>query len=361
MTDVNFPVISYASNTTSRQRGRLHGEAFRGPIAELAKIRRELMVQKNPGLTPQRIATLAAQQWGETLLFDSVVADEIAGLSDGSGLSLEDIIVLNNYTDFRDILVPDQGCSVMYVNRREPLAGQTWDMHASAKNYVCCIEIDAENAVDRQVIFSLVGCVGLMGYNGRGMMVGVNNINTSGARPGVIWPVLIRSLLQRRTFASMRELLTTAPVTSGHTYLLATAEQAEFWEVMPDLSERVSRVAPPERGQLFHTNHCLGEKSRQRELVAAQSSTTHVRFGLLEKKIGQVKSFDDAYALLNDHENYPQAICSNYQSGVQDPSVTCGGALGDLQSGKIVMWRGDAKYDPNFVRRDFSLEMEDRE
>jgi isopenicillin-N N-acyltransferase like protein len=68
-----------------------------------------------------------------------------------------------------------------------------------------------------------------------------------------------------------------------------------------------------------------------------------------------VQSLTDAYDLLNDHENYPQAICSNYQTGAQDPAVTCGGAVGDLSSGQVSMWRGDALYDANFVRRDFDL------
>ncbi len=360
MIDVGFPIITYPASSSIRERGRLHGETFQAAIAELAAIRRDLMVQKNPGLSKSKISSLATEQWAETLCYDSVTADEIAGIAEGAKLPLEELIVLNNYTDFRDIAVPDQGCSVLYVNEKHPIAGQTWDMHSSAKNYVCCIQIEAEQPADQQVIFSLVGCVGLMGFNGLGNMVGVNNINTSGARPGVIWPVLIRRLLNRDSFGLMREMLTSAPVTSGHSYLLASPAEAEFWEVMPDLAEKISRIALPERGHLIHTNHCLGKKAKLRELAGVQSSTTHVRYGLLEKKIDQVQSFTDAFELLNDHDNYPQSICSNYQTGAQDPSVTCGGALGDLSSGKITMWRGDEMYDANFVRHDFNLEMDRR-
>ncbi len=358
MIDAGFPIITYSAGSTGRERGRIHGESSRAAIAELAAIRRELMVQKNPGLSQSKITILAKEQWAQTLWYDSVTADEIAGISEGAKLSLEELIVLNNYTDFRDIEVPDQGCSVIYLNQKHPIAGQTWDMHSTAKNYVCCIQIEADEPSEQQVIFSLVGCVGLMGFNGRGLMVGVNNINTSGARPGVIWPVLIRKLLDRDSLGSMRELLTTAPVTSGHSYLLASPNEAEFWEVMPDLAEKISRIALPERGHLIHTNHCLGKTSQLREMAAAQSSTTHVRYGLLEKKIDRVQSFTEAYGLLNDHENYPQAICSNYQTGAQDPSVTCGGALGDLSNGKIAMWRGDELYDTNFVRHDFKLDLD---
>ncbi len=355
MIDVGFPLIEYPAGIPDRQHGLLHGESFREAIGELVEIRRDLMRQKNPGLSTLNIASLAAEQWAETLRFDPATSEEISGIADGARRPLEDLIVLNNYTDFRDIQVPDQGCSVVYVNRQRPIAAQTWDMHSSAKQYACCLQIQAEQIEDRQIIFSLVGCVGLMGYSGRGLAVGVNNINTSGARPGVIWPVLIRKLLRQNGVAAQRKLLVSAPVTSGHSYLLASTQEAEFWEVMPDLAERVSRINLPDRGHLFHTNHCLVPLTKMREMPAAINSTTHIRFGLLEKKIGHVHSFDDVYQLLNDHENYPQAICSNYQTGAQDPAVTCGGAIGDLECGKVSMWRGDALYDDNFVRRDFDL------
>lgn len=355
MIDAGFPLIRYSAGESPREHGRQHGESFREAIAELAAIRRELMIQKNPGLKPPIIRTLAAEQWSCTRTADPQTAEEIEGIADGASCSIESLVVLNNYTDFRDIHVPEQGCSVIYANRQNPLAGQTWDMHSTAKNYVCCLEIDADDPKDRQVLFSLVGCVGLMGYNGCGLMVGVNNINTEGARPGILWPALVRKLLRLRTLEAIRQALVKAPITSGHTYLIASQEAAEFWEVMPDLAEPVSKIALPDRGHLFHTNHCLAESTRRREITSAISSTTHIRYELLERKVGSVDSFDDAYRLLNDHENYPKAICSNYQSGAQDPSVTCGGALGDLSDGKITMWRGDEIYDRNFVRRDFQL------
>lgn len=357
MIDVGFPVIRYPAGATGRHWGLMHGETFREAIAELAEIRRELMRQKNPGLSPLKIAALASEQWTETLRFDQPLAEELSGIADGAKLPLEELIVLNNYTDFRDIFIPDEGCSVVYVNHDRPIAGQTWDMHRSAKNYACCLHIPAGESQPEQVVFSLVGCVGLMGYSARGLAIEVNNINTSGARAGVVWPVLVRKLLRQTHLAAMRELLLAAPVTSGHTYLLASAKEAEFWEVMPDLAEKVSQIALPERGHLFHTNHCLAPAAKFRELPAAVNSTTHIRFGLLEKKIGNVRTFDDVHALLNDHENYPKSICCNFQTGAQDPAVTCGGAVGDLESGRIRMWRGDAMYDDNFVRHDFELAM----
>ena len=156
----------------------------------------------------------------------------------------------------------------------------------------------------------------------------------------------------------MVERLTSAEVTSGHNYLVASHHsdsRAEMWEVMPDLAEMADRYRGAERPRLFHTNHCLGERAVSRETPGSMNSSTHIRYGLIEKKIDAADTFDDVYDLLNDHENYPQSICSNHQTSDQDPSVTCGGAVGDLATGRVVMWRGDELYDDSFVRHEFEL------
>ncbi len=358
MTDQGFPVIEYLRDDSPRQRGHAHGEQFRTGIRELIEIRTALMREKNPGLTRDRIAELAGEQWRITGEYDGGLRDELAGIAEGAGVSVNDIVILNNYTDFRDIQVPDQGCSVVFVNYGErPVAGQTWDMHGSAKQYVCCLTVPCVGFEQPAVLFSLVGCVGMMGFHPRGQMVGVNNINTVGARAGALWPVVVRRTLEQTSHTAMIDELTSAPVTSGHSYLVASRSGGgEFWEIMPDLAERIETLAADRDGCLFHTNHCLGEQAKKREAVLAQSTTTHIRYGLLEKKIGAVRDFDDVLRLLNDHENYPKSICSNFQAGSQDPSVTCGGAVGDLTSGKVTMWRGDELHDVNFVRHEFRLQ-----
>ena len=92
-----------------------------------------------------------------------------------------------------------------------------------------------------------------------------------------------------------------------------------------------------------------------RETPVAMNSTTHIRYELLQKKIAAVRDMTAMYDLMNDHENYPKSICSNFQTDSQDPSITCGGAVGDLNSGRIRMWRGDPVHDDNFVSHEFEM------
>jgi isopenicillin-N N-acyltransferase-like protein len=356
MIDVNFPVIEYESKLAPRECGRQHGENWRKAIAELIQIRTQLMREKNPQLNRDWIAELAAQQWAVTANYDAELAAELIGIAEGAGVSLEEIVILNNYTDFRDIQVSEQGCSAISVHRAgQRIAGQTWDMHGSAKRFVCCLKIPASEGRPDSIVFSVVGCVGMMGFSANGSMVGVNNLNTSGAKPGVLWPVVIRKLIHASNLAEQREILQHAPLTSGRSFLLANGEGSEFWEVAPGLAERVSLLHSRSEGYLFHTNHCLGPQMKQRETKLALTSTTHIRYELIEKKIEVVTDIQSAWELLNDHEGYPRSICSNFQTNSQDPSITCGGAVGDLNSGEVRMWRGDKLHDNNFVEHHFQL------
>ena len=138
-TDCQFPYIVYEEKWSARKRGEFHGETYRRAIGELFSIRRELMLQKNPKLK-RELKSLALAQWEASLKFAPEIAAEMEGIAKGAGLDIQDIVLLNNYTDFRDIMLPDEGCSTIGIQRGEELlAGQTWDMHSSAKNYLCLI------------------------------------------------------------------------------------------------------------------------------------------------------------------------------------------------------------------------------
>jgi isopenicillin-N N-acyltransferase-like protein len=90
-------------------------------------------------------------------------------------------------------------------------------------------------------------------------------------------------------------------------------------------------------------------------MPASLNSTTHVRYGLLEKKLRADLDYEGVYRLLTDHEGYPKSICSHFQSAAKDPSYTCGGALAEMRSGQIRMWRGCPALDENYVEREYTL------
>ena len=352
-TDQGFPQINYQIGKSFLQWGQHHGEQFKDAIAELVEIRRGLMLERNPFLRP-KLTELAHQQFDITKSYCPEICDEIEGIAQGSGRSIEEIVILNNYTDFRDLQLPEEGCSTIHKkNDKVNLVGQTWDMHGTAKNYVCVINAPATEHIPAATIFSLVGCVGMMGVNSNKLFIGVNNINTNNARVGLIWPALVRKCLMSSHLRELRTVLTTAPVTSGHNYLIADFNKGEHWEISPDIIEKVRDSESDTYN--FHTNHCLGPETTEVEDKKSISSTTYNRFELLENKYMNINSQNDFIDLLKDHDGYPKSICSHYVSGGQDPSLTCGGGVFDFNTNELHLWRGCKEHDSNYKEYNFSL------
>ena len=228
-------------------------------------------------------------------------------------------------------------------------------MHRSAKNYVCVIHLPKKDNIPGALIFSLVGCVGMMGINSHKCLIGVNNINTGNARAGLIWPLLIRNLLKEKTRGSMVSSLIASPVTSGHNYIIVDETGGEHWEITPTVKALASKSELPTPGYTFHTNHCLTKEVKAEEDKTSRNSTTRKRYQLIEKKVGKVKSYSELTKLLTDHEDYPKSICSHFESGTQDPSSTCGGGVVELSGDDVMFWRGCKIYDKNYVEHKFKM------
>jgi len=355
-TNCQFPHIIYREGQNNKLWGIAHGEEFKTPIKELAEIRKGLMLAKNPRLA-KKLDELAMDQLHISRQYSPHIADEIEGIAQGAGLSLTDIVILNNYTDFRDIQLPEEGCSTVHVQTpSDILSGQTWDMHRSAKNYMCLIQVPQTERHSAQLVLTLVGCVGLMGVNAENGLIGVNNINTTNAKTGLIWPLLVRRVLEEKTLADMRRALLHAPVTSGHNYLISSPDGGEHLEVTPSVYEKVAALSKGQVGGIFHTNHCMGSEIEKLEDKSSMSSTTFNRYNLLTNKTYKVTDLEDFKNLLTDHDEFPKSICSHFENGAQDPSFTCGGGACDLKNGRYIFWRGCPAHDDDYKEYEFVLD-----
>ena len=351
MVNNTFPLIEYEKGKKPHDWGVFHGEEYRNKIRELFEIRLDLMLSRVP-LLKSSWREAALGQWEQSLSFSSQIGEELEGIVQGSGLDKEAIAIINNYTDFRDLGI-EQGCSTVQVNVKDRvLAGQTWDMHRSAKNYVCGIVVPGKPEC---LVFSLLGCVGMMGLNAYSSFLGVNNLNTYKAKVGIFWPVLVREALRQKDRKSMVKILKNAPVTSGHNYLAVDPSGGENWEITPTVKAQASVLDYPRIGAIGHTNHCLKPETMEVENPKGITSTTQKRYELLQEKMGKVKSLADLRNLLGDHDNYPRSICCHYESGAQDPSFTCGGGVADLKEGYCILWKGCREEKADYREHHFVL------
>ncbi len=348
--------FEFPSGASARERGRIHGEAFRREIHELAQIRINLIRERHPSVSSHKIKNEARLQFEQTSEWNEYLGEELMGISEAAKIDLEEIVVLNNYTDFRDLPLEEQGCTTVGIVEPEKVwMGQTWDMHQSAKSFVRLFKFPAEKNIPAQWVFSLTGCLGMAGINSLGRAVGVNNINTIGAVSSLIWPAMVRGALSAPVEANWKSAIIDSKPSSGHGYMLGETHQIQIYEISPRQLELVSYSNLKHPGWVLHTNHCMGTIHRELESRGFLSSTTYDRYRLAEKKLESLKSFEDFIALFKSHEGYPKSVCSHFQSNSQDPSATCGGFVVDFLGSKAQFWKGCEKEDNIYEKMEINI------
>ena len=139
----------------------------------------------------------------------------------GRGVSPEEIVVANHYTDLRD-LDPDpaswrpaptrtirrcadgsrcdglggDGCSVIWAETPTGrILAQTWDMHATAIPYVMVLARAGERRRPGGALLTVTGCLGMAGMNSARVAIAINNLFSTDATLGVVWPAMVRRAL----------------------------------------------------------------------------------------------------------------------------------------------------------------------
>jgi isopenicillin-N N-acyltransferase like protein len=330
-----------------RQWGQSHGESFRGEVRSLADIRIYLTIKVGGFADEGQVLDVARAHLPVLERYDALLHDELVGIAEGAGLSPAHIVVLNHYTDLRDIDArawpagttksredSDSGCSVLWVRSQTgPILAQTWDMHATAIPYMMVLRVPEHQGRPESWLLGLTGCLGMAGMNRHGVGVAINNLRSADARVGIVWPALVRRALAAITAASARDIIMSAPIGSGHHYMTADAHSAYGIETS-GTRRKVMFESDVASTHYVHTNHCLdpeiAEVSRDTE-----SSTTHERYDWLSRSVADtpVRDVHDAWTRLGSDEGFPRSVCSN-MSTPENPhgTATCGAVAMELFS-----------------------------
>ncbi|MBL93526.1 MAG: hypothetical protein CMH56_17130 [Myxococcales bacterium] len=279
-TRAGLPILQL-DEAPGRPRGLAHGELLKDAIHEIYAIRLELMLDKTDMIDEAEVLRAAAPHLDILRDFDEELFEEFMGISDASGLSAEKLVVVNHYTDLRDLsqkhletLPPMDpgGCSVMFTpTNTGNVLGQTWDMHGSAQDHVIIIELpDA-------ILFSIAGCLGMTGLNKHGVGMTINNLNSIDAKYGIIWPALVRGALQSTTAAQARDVVLNAPIGSGHHYVVADKDEVFGIETSGTKKKVIQEGASHIH---LHTNHCLDDEMAQTARVPDESTSMKRLAGL---------------------------------------------------------------------------------
>jgi isopenicillin-N N-acyltransferase-like protein len=86
-----------------RERGRAHGEHFRSEIGEVAAIRSELCRTQGMFRTDEELVAVARLHLPVLRSWDVALFEELVGIAEGAELTPERVVVLNHYTDLKDL------------------------------------------------------------------------------------------------------------------------------------------------------------------------------------------------------------------------------------------------------------------
>lgn len=340
--------------TDPRGFGHQHGEALRAEIQAVYAIRLELLLAKTDLGDEDTALRLCEQHLPLLAKFDARLYEELCGIAEGSGRSAAQIVLVNHYTDLRDLRKEhvqggeqcagdataaargeatfdadgDQGCSVVFCPTDEgPWLGQTWDMHGSATDYVRLLEVpggpEGGPAEGRTQLFTLAGCVGMTGLTSWGLGMTINNLNSTDATCGVVWPCVVRKALRMRDARAARDVVLGAPLGSGHHYLVADAR--DLFGVETSGTRKKMTQSGVDRRHL-HTNHCLDPEMATTCRILP-TSTTLARYERLRARMEQGAA-EDAPSLWEALASVSNGQIPGEPHGV----ATCGAFAMNLQT-----------------------------
>ena len=345
--------------------GQLHGESFRGEIKALAAIRTYLCTKVGGFRSVAEVLAAAAVHLPVLERYHHGLFEELCGIAEGAAVSAEDIVVANHYTDLRD-LDPDprtwrpapladdpgaagvrpgagglagDGCSVIWSETPTGrILAQTWDMHATAIPYVMVLRVPDSTDGPAATLLTVTGCLGMAGMNTRRVSVAINNLYSTDATLGVVWPAAVRRALHQGTAAAARDVIATSPIGSGHHYFVADRQGAFAIEASGTRRKQVFSG-----GRVYcHTNHCLDADVAARSKVPPTSST-YDRMGWLETSLARTRLADlgDAWRRLGSDDGWPRSVCTNLATP-ESPhgAATCGAIAMNLDTGELWAQQG---------------------
>ena len=214
---------------------------------------------------------------------------EMLAMASAAGITPQEAVVVGGFTDLVDVVrvrleTPEEHNCTGFVDPEAGILAQTWDMHASAGEYVVMLKLDPLTG-PAAFVQTTAGCLGQMGMNEAGIAVGINNLTAKG-KPGVTWPFVVRKVLEQSDFDDAVKAVLDADLAGGHNFfIMGPSGEAATIEAMP----RNKRITRANGETLVHANNCLYPETLADE---GRRDPIWVENSELRLRIGKAKSSD---------------------------------------------------------------------
>lgn len=329
---------------TPYQMGYQHGKAFQKAICKLAEERIRLSCDDTwtgRTLPREQVLQLATICLEEHYRYVPELMQELEGMADATGLGLAELIIANGFTDFTDVIYNageplssaparvGNECTTFMVSGKTTseglgFLGQTWDMHETATPHVLLLRGHPKHE-PAFLMFTLTGCVGMIGMNEAGISIGINNLLGADGQPGVTWPFVCRKVLAQTNLDDGLNALLSANLAGAHNYMLADSTGRGY---SIEAMSTTLHIEELQDGSIVHANCCRAETTLavQRplddDLHADSMSRTSRASQFLQR---WPVTPDSLMELTRDRSDGAYSICS-----ISEPpyySETCGAVI----------------------------------
>lgn len=296
-----------------RERGRQQGEAARAEALRALERYREILPQAidlswADGLREAR----KFLPYGEEVFPEFV--EEVRGIAEGANISFEEVWTLNCYEGLTEVRQQMWGCTSLAISDDQTANGHVLMAHnedwtSVDKDHVYLVRAEPDDG-PMFVGMTYGPLLVNIGLNAEGIGVAIDSVYPTDGRVGVPRILSSRAVLNARTIGQAIRACVPKLRAGGYSYVLADPS-GEIYTVETAATTHV--ILYGERGWLAHTNHYLSPKMQALEEPGTYSSS-NVRLNrarrLLRRQLGQV-TVESLQALLRDHVNFPDSICSH--------------------------------------------------
>lgn len=308
--------------------------------------------------------------------FDAGMVEEMRGIAKGSGVTFDEIMLLNARTEIMklalrpnllqqlDAAVDPDGCTAVIVQPEATATGRlihahNWDWKYESAEAALVVRVRSDDGPSF-LTFTEAGALARFGFNSAGIGITANYLESDRdyRQVGVPLALIRRKVLEQQHFALAVHTVYTTPKSGSNNMIVTHAQGLAIdFECAPDETFLVE----PERGLLVHANHWLSPvalaKLRDTGIDATPCSIHRQlqAHRLLAPQVGRLTP-DSVKAALFDDFGAPWAICRPPRPSVMnDLSVTVAMLVMEPAIGRLEVTMLPAL---NRESTTFSLEME---
>ena len=259
------PIPILLTGGDPRERGRQHG-ALASDRVGLSVERYMERFQHFAGLSPSAVRTKAVEFAPIIDEYDPDVIEEIKGVVEGAGFSLEEILAVNCRSEIM-FGTPLPECTSFGLQPEvtadgHVYVGQNWDWAPDIKETLVLLIIE-QAPKPTVMLLDEAGMIGRMGFNSAGIGLATNTLISEQWQFGVPYNILLRGILNQVQMADAIAAVVRPTRALSANYLIADARgQTIDIEASP---VHIDHLAP-QAGIITHGNHFDGPRLSGRDL-----------------------------------------------------------------------------------------------